>query len=153
MSPRRFKRRTYIIVASGRAALTFSAATSASSARTTIRSAFPCTQSPTVNCQDILELLQSSVTGVRPHHRQPGAGCNRQAYIVADVSPRVATSQLRSENRKHGQASASAKRSVATTIASMSTINLTGQRSGAHVRQTQKTWLVRSKQSAPIFKT
>jgi hypothetical protein len=51
VSPRRFKRRTYIIVASGRSALTFSAATSASLAWTTIRSALPFTLSPTVNCR------------------------------------------------------------------------------------------------------
>ena len=67
MSPRRFKRRTYIIVASGRSTLTFSAATSVSSAWTTIRSAFPFTLSPTVNCQDILE--PSKVReGRSPHH-------------------------------------------------------------------------------------
>ena len=41
MSPRRFNRRTYMMVASGRSALTFNAAMSASSASTTIRSAFP----------------------------------------------------------------------------------------------------------------
>ena len=66
MSPRRFKRRIYIIVASGRSALTFCAATSASSAWTTIRSAFPFTLSPTVNCQDILEPSKVARGGARP---------------------------------------------------------------------------------------
>ena len=46
MSPRRFNRRIYMIVASGRSVLTFNAATSASSASTTIRSALPLTLSP-----------------------------------------------------------------------------------------------------------
>ena len=59
MSPRRFSRRTYMIVASGRSALTFNAAMSASSASTTIRSAFLLTLSPTVNCQDILAFLKA----------------------------------------------------------------------------------------------
>ena len=54
MSPRRFERRTYMIVAPGWSALALKAAISASSASTTIRSAFPFTLSPTVNCQDIL---------------------------------------------------------------------------------------------------
>jgi hypothetical protein len=66
VSPRRFKRRTYIIVASGRSTLTFSAATSVSSAWTTIRSAFPFTLSPTVNCQDILEPSKVARGGARP---------------------------------------------------------------------------------------
>jgi hypothetical protein len=56
VSPRRFNRRTYVIVTSGRSALTFKAAMSASSASTTILSAFPCTLSPTVNCHAILSL-------------------------------------------------------------------------------------------------
>jgi hypothetical protein len=56
VSPRRFNPRTYMIVASGRSVLTFNAATSASSASTTIRSALPLTLSPTVNCQDIFGL-------------------------------------------------------------------------------------------------
>ena len=43
MSPRRFDRRTYMIVAPGWSALAFNAAMSASSASTTIRSAFPFT--------------------------------------------------------------------------------------------------------------
>ena len=55
MSPRRFNRRTYMILASGRSALTLKAAMSASSAPTTIRSAFPFAITPTVNCQDIFE--------------------------------------------------------------------------------------------------
>ena len=61
MSPRRFKRRTYMMVASGRSALTFNAAMSASSASTTIRSAFLLTLSPTVNCQDILAFLKAKL--------------------------------------------------------------------------------------------
>ena len=60
MSPRRFNRRTYMIAASGRSALTFKAAMSASSAPTTIRSALPFALTPTVNCQDIL----SAFTGL-----------------------------------------------------------------------------------------
>jgi hypothetical protein len=45
-----------MIVTSGRSALTFNAAMSASSAPTTIRSDFPLTLSPTVNCHDIFAL-------------------------------------------------------------------------------------------------
>ena len=45
-----------MIVASGRSALTFNAAMSASSASTTIRSALPLILSPTVNCHDIFGL-------------------------------------------------------------------------------------------------
>ena len=55
-----FDRRTYMIVAPGWSALAFNAAMSASSASTTIRSAFPFTLSPTVNCQDILAFLKLS---------------------------------------------------------------------------------------------
>src|SRR6478736_5312532 len=44
-----------MILASGRSALTLKAAMSASSAPTTIRSAFPFAITPTVNCQDIFE--------------------------------------------------------------------------------------------------
>ena len=55
MSPRRFNRRTYMMAASGRSVLIFKAAMSASSAPTTIRSAFPFAITPTVNCQDIFE--------------------------------------------------------------------------------------------------
>ena len=65
MSPRRFDRRTYMIVAPGRSALAFNAAMSASSASTTIRSAFPFTLSPTVNCHDIFGPPQSYVTNER----------------------------------------------------------------------------------------
>ena len=50
-----------MIVASGRSALTFNAAMSASSASTTIRSAFLLTLSPTVNCQDILAFLKAKL--------------------------------------------------------------------------------------------
>jgi hypothetical protein len=66
-----------VIVASGRSALTFNAAMSASSASTTIRSAFLLTLSPTVNCQDILAFLKaklgcdersSQATAPPPHH-------------------------------------------------------------------------------------
>ena len=67
MSPRWFRRRTYRIVASGRSALTFNAAMSASSASTTIRSAFLLTLSPTVNCQDILAFRKAQL------------GCERRA--------------------------------------------------------------------------
>jgi hypothetical protein len=49
-----------MIVASGRSALTFNAAMSASSASTTIRSAFLLTLSPTVNCQDILAFRKTN---------------------------------------------------------------------------------------------
>ena len=65
MSPRRFDRRTYMIVAAGWSALAFKAAMSASSASTTIRSAFPFTLSPTVNCHDIFDLPQGYVTNER----------------------------------------------------------------------------------------
>jgi hypothetical protein len=65
VSPRRFDRRTYMIVAPGWSALAFKAAMSASSASTTIRSAFPFTLSPTVNCHDIFCLPQSCVTNER----------------------------------------------------------------------------------------
>ena len=65
MSPRRFDRRTYMIVAAGWSALAFKTAMSASSASTTIRSAFPFTLSPTVNCHDIFGLPQSYVTNER----------------------------------------------------------------------------------------
>ena len=61
MSPRRFDRRTYMIVAPGWSALAFKAAMSASSASTTIRSAFPFTLSPTVNCHDIVGLPQAKL--------------------------------------------------------------------------------------------
>ena len=47
-----------MIVAPGWSALAFKAAMSASSASTTIRSAFPFTLSPTVNCHDIFDLPQ-----------------------------------------------------------------------------------------------
>ena len=50
-----------MIVASGRSALTFNAAMSASSASTTIRSTFLLTLSPTVNCQDILAFLKAKL--------------------------------------------------------------------------------------------
>jgi len=66
VSPRRFERRTYMIVAPGWSALAFKAAMSASSASTTIRSAFPFTLSPTVNCQDIFCLLQELVSARTP---------------------------------------------------------------------------------------
>jgi hypothetical protein len=79
VSPRRFKRRTYIIVASGRSALTFSAATSASSAWTTIRSALPFTLSPS-NCQDILEPSKAELGGARPI--TPPAG-SEDVYLVS----------------------------------------------------------------------
>jgi hypothetical protein len=62
VSPRRFDRRTYMIMAPGWSALAFKAAISASSASTTIRSAFPFTLSPTVNCHDILAFLKNHVT-------------------------------------------------------------------------------------------
>ena len=65
MSPRRFDRRTYMIAAAGWSALAFKAAMSASSASTTIRSAFPFTLSPTVNCHDIFGLPQSYVRNER----------------------------------------------------------------------------------------
>ena len=61
MSPRRFDRRTYMIVAPGWSTLAFKAAMSASSASTTIRSAFSFTLSPTVNCHDIFDLLKATV--------------------------------------------------------------------------------------------
>src|SRR6478752_2543200 len=54
-----------MIVAPGWSALAFKAAMSASSASTTIRSAFPFTLSPTVNCHDIFGLPQSYVTNER----------------------------------------------------------------------------------------
>ena len=88
MSPRRFKRRTYIIVASGCSALTFSAATSVSSAWTTIRSAFPFTLSPTVNCQDILEPSKVARGGARPITPPARSEeCTWQACTVAGVPP------------------------------------------------------------------
>ena len=71
MSPRRFDRRTYMIVAPGWSALAFKAAMSASSASTTIRSAFPFTLSPTVNCHDIFGLPQGASLRTRAHrHRR-----------------------------------------------------------------------------------
>ena len=69
MSPRRFDRRTYMIVASGWSALALNAAMSASSASTTIRSAFPFTLSPTVNCHDIFWPSSKLVTNERSRHR------------------------------------------------------------------------------------
>ena len=73
MSPRWFNRRTYRIVASGRSALTFNAAMSASSASTTIRSAFLLTLSPTVKCHDIFGLPQSygRLPTIAQRHRPP----------------------------------------------------------------------------------
>jgi len=65
VSPRRFDRRTYMIVAPGWSALAFNAAMRASSASTTIRSAFPFTRSPTVNCHDIFGLPRSYATNER----------------------------------------------------------------------------------------
>jgi hypothetical protein len=68
VSPRRFDRRTYMIVAPGWSDLAFRAAMSASSASTTIRSAFPFTLSPTVNCHDILAFLKATLrTSVASH--------------------------------------------------------------------------------------
>jgi hypothetical protein len=61
VSPRRFDRRTYMIMAPGWSALALNAAMSASSASTTIRSAFPFTLSPTVNCHDILAFLKATL--------------------------------------------------------------------------------------------
>ena len=69
MSPRRFDRRTYMIVAPGWSALAFKAAMSASSASTTIRSAFPFTLSPTVNCHDILAFLKATLRTSAHRHR------------------------------------------------------------------------------------
>ena len=70
MSPRRFDRRTYMIVAAGWSALAFKAAMSASSASTTIRSAFPFTLSPTVNCHDIFDLPQVYVSTLFAEQRK-----------------------------------------------------------------------------------
>jgi hypothetical protein len=67
VSPRRFNRRTYMIAASGRSALTLKAAMSASSAPTTIRSTFPFAITPTVNCQDILGPSSSKLGYERAH--------------------------------------------------------------------------------------
>jgi hypothetical protein len=50
-----------MIVASGRSALTFNAAMSASSASMTIRSAFLLTLNPTVNCQDIFAFRKANL--------------------------------------------------------------------------------------------
>jgi hypothetical protein len=73
VSPRRFERRTYMIVAPGWSALAFKAAMSASSASTTIRSAFPFTLSPTVNCHDILAFLEAPLrTSTHRHRPIPG---------------------------------------------------------------------------------
>ena len=71
MSPRRFDRRTYMIVAPGWSALAFKAAMSASSASTTIRSAFPFTLSPTVNCHDIFGLPQGARLRTSAHRHRP----------------------------------------------------------------------------------
>ena len=62
MSPRRFNRRTYMIAASGRSALTFKAAMSASSAPTTIRSALPFAITPTVMAAFSQELTRERRT-------------------------------------------------------------------------------------------
>jgi hypothetical protein len=69
VSPRRFDRRTYIIVAPGWSVLAFKAAMSASSASMTIRSAFPCTLSPTVNCHDISAFLKATLRTSAHRHR------------------------------------------------------------------------------------
>jgi integrase len=53
-----------MIVAPGWSALAFKAAISASSASTTIRSAFPFTLSPTVNCHDIFASYERGLTGI-----------------------------------------------------------------------------------------
>src|SRR4029079_3822543 len=88
MSPLWFNRRTYRIVASGRSALTFNAAMSASSPSTTIRSAFLLTLSPTVNGQDILAFLKAKL------------GCER-ALSSIDQTLR-ASLVLRGALRAHG---------------------------------------------------
>lgn len=81
MSPRRFDRRTYMIVAPGWSALAFKAAMSASSASTTIRSAFPFTLSPTVNCHDILAFLKATLrTSAHPIARY--LACERSISFV-----------------------------------------------------------------------
>src|SRR6476646_6887480 len=71
-----FNRRTYMIAASGRSALTLKAAMSASSAPTTIRSTFPFAITPTVNCQDILSAFT----------RLSDLGCN-QLLLRIDTVP------------------------------------------------------------------
>jgi hypothetical protein len=68
-----------MIVASGRSALTFNAAMSASSASTTIRSAFLLTLSPTVNCQDILAFLKAKLGCERA---RAGSDQNLRASLV-----------------------------------------------------------------------
>ena len=79
-----------MIVAPGWSAFAFKAAMSASSASTTIRSAFPFTLSPTVNCHDIFDLPQGyerALTGIN-RYLQCGLdlfvrGCGRVAPTSA----------------------------------------------------------------------
>jgi len=94
VSPRRFDRRTYMIVAPGWSALAFKAAMSASSASTTIRSAFPFTLSPTVNCHDIFGLPQGARLRTSAHRHRRYPACELDLFV-----PGVAA--LRSTKRAH----------------------------------------------------
>jgi hypothetical protein len=101
VSPRRFDRRTYMIVAPGWSALAFKAAMSASSASTTIRSAFPFTLSPTMNCHDILAFLKATLrTSVHRHRTIP---CMRARSLCAwGLSPHSARTPICTKIRERG---------------------------------------------------
>ena len=96
-----FDRRTYMIVAAGWSALAFKAAMSASSASTTIRSAFPFTLSPTVNCHDIFGLPQSYVTneltGIDRY-----LACELGLFVLGGLSRRGALSAHPYTHKKSG---------------------------------------------------
>ena len=87
-----------MIVASGRSALTFNAAMSASSASMTIRSAFLLTLSPTVNCQDIFAFRKANLgyerafSGIAVHsaritNREDGADAGLMGITCYMVRP------------------------------------------------------------------
>jgi len=102
VSPRRFDRRTYMIVAPGWSALAFKAAISASSASTRIRSAFPFTLSPTVNCHDIFDLPQVCVTTLVVEQRKHliSHQVNRLCH-AANIDARFETREATSKNGPH----------------------------------------------------
>jgi hypothetical protein len=89
VSPRRFDRRTYMIAAAGWSALAFKAAMSASSASTTIRSAFPFTLSPTVNCHDIFGLPRSYNYKRSPASNDTLRASSRSLLCVGVVASRT----------------------------------------------------------------
>jgi hypothetical protein len=101
VSPRRFDRRTYMIVAPGWSALAFKAAMSASSASTTIRSAFPFTLSPTVNCHVILAFLKATLRTSASSDTWRASSISLCVEVAASHSARI---PLYAQNRERADA-------------------------------------------------